>query len=194
MALMIIGMIVFLGSHLLPAFPRARAALAGRLGEVGYKALFAVVALAGIVALVAGYGDWRAAGSPLIYDPPTWARHLTLLLMLPVFPLIVAAYAPVGRIKAAVRHPMILAVKVWALAHLFANGDLASLLLFLGFLAWGVIDRISLKRREAAGVVTVDTAGPARNDVVPIVAGLVVYGLFVWKLHMWLIGVPVLLG
>lgn len=192
MALMIIGMAVFLGSHLLPALPEARGALVERLGEAGYKAVYSLVALAGLVALIWGYGLWRAAGPPILYDPPTWARHLTMLLLLPVFPLLVAAYAPAGRIKAAVRHPMILAVKIWAFAHLFANGDLASLVLFLGFLAWGVIDRISLKRREAAGLVTVDRSGPARNDVVPIVAGLVIYGLFVWKLHMWLIGVPVL--
>lgn len=191
MTTMIVGLIVFLGSHLLPCFPKAQAALKARLGEMPYKGVYSIVALVGIVLVVIGYGDWREAGAAQLWVPPVWLRHLSLLIMLPVFPLLVAAYTPAGRIKPAVKHPMILAVKVWAFAHLLANGDAASLVLFGGFLAWGVIDRISLKRREAAGYVRTAEPGPIANDIVPVAIGLVVYGLFVWKLHQWLIGVPV---
>lgn len=191
MALFILGAILFFSSHLLPAFAGPRAALRERLGDGPYRGLYSLVALAGVVLIVMGYADWRFAGSPQLWDPPTFLRHLTLLLMLPVFPLLFAAYMP-GRIKVAVKHPMILAVKVWAFAHLLANGDLASMVLFGLFLAWGVVDRISLKRREAAGLVRVSREGSARYDLIAVALGLVVYGLFVWKLHTWLIGVPVI--
>ena len=114
-----------------------------------------------------------------------------MLIMLPVFVLLVAAYAP-GRIQRAAKHPMILAVKIWALAHLLANGDAASVLLFGSFLAWGVIARISLKRRQAANPHVVPVAGSGRNDLIAVVVGLLVYALFVWKVHVWLIGVPII--
>lgn len=192
MWVMIAGLAVFLGSHLLPAFPDARAGLKARLGENGYRGLFSLVAIAGFVLLVWGYGLWRAEGPAVLYVPPGWMRHLVMLLMLPVFPLLFAAYLP-GRIKATVRHPMITAVKLWAFAHLLANGDAASLVLFLGFLGWGVVDRISVKRRERVGLIAAARGGPARNDAIALVLGLAVYGLFVWKLHTWLIGVPVIL-
>jgi uncharacterized membrane protein len=113
-----------------------------------------------------------------------------MALMLPVFPLLIAAYLP-GRIAGAVRHPMILALKLWALAHLFVRGDLASMVLFLALLAWAVYDRISLKHREAAGLVHAKS-GPPLNDVVAIVAGLAVYALFLKWGHRLLIGVPIM--
>ena len=85
----------------------------------------------------------------VLYKPPFWLRHLVTLLMLPVFPLLLAAYLP-GRIKAAVKHPMLTATKAWALSHLLVNGMLADVLLFGGFLAWAVLDRISAGKRPAA--------------------------------------------
>ncbi len=185
------GAVLFFSTHLLPAFPQARAALHDRLGDNGYRGLYSLVALAGIVLIVMGYGDWRASGPAILYVPPVWMSHLVLLLMLPVFPLLFAAYMP-GKIAVAVKHPMILAVKVWAFSHFFANGDVASLALFGLFLAWGVIDRISLKRRERAGLVTPPREGSVKWDAAAVVLGLVVYGLFVWRLHTWLIGVPVI--
>lgn len=192
MWIMIAGMVAFLGSHLVPAFPDARTGLRERFGENLYRGLFTLVAIAGFVLIVWGYGLWRAEGPAVLYTPPGWMRHVTMLLMLPVFPLLFAAYLP-GRIKATVHHPMITAVKLWAFAHLLANGDAASLVLFLGFLVWGVVDRISVKRREEAGRFAVTQEGSARNDAIAIILGLVVYALFVWKLHTWLIGVPVIL-
>jgi uncharacterized membrane protein len=186
MLLLVLGLVVFLGAHLVPASPGLRAGLATRLGETPYKGLFALVSLIGLVLIVIGYGQARAEGALVLWTPPKALVHLNLLLMLPVFPLLFAAYLP-GRIRATLKHPMITAVKLWAFGHLLANGTLPDLLLFGGFLAWGVIDRISLKRRGAP--VPAPVAGFTRNDAIAIVLGLVVYGLFVARLHLLLIGV-----
>jgi uncharacterized membrane protein len=189
MLVLVLGLVIFLGSHLLPTAPALHDRLVARFGLNTYKLLYSAVSLVGLVLVIWGYGLARAEGPAILYDPPTWLRHLTLLLMAPVFVLAFAAYLP-GRISAAVRHPLITAVKLWAFAHLLANGDAASVLLFASFLAWGVIDRISLKRREAAARVAVPR-GPIRNDFIALGAGLLVYAAFVAKLHAWLIGVPV---
>ena len=117
-------------------------------------------------------------------------RMLGLFLVLPVFVLLLAAYLP-GRIQRAARHPMLLAVKLWALAHLLANGTLADVLLFGGFLAWAVVDRISVKRRAAAGQLRAGPALPGgrANDAIALVGGLGIYVLFVVWAHAWLVGV-----
>lgn len=191
MTLLVLGLIVFIGIHAVPMMTGLRDSLRARLGAGGYRILFTVASLAGFALLVYGYGAARADGPPILYDPPVWMRHVTLLLMLPVFVLLVASGAPAGRIKKAVKHPMVLAVKIWALAHLLANGDLASVLLFAAFLAWAVADRISLKRRPATldGIAT--GAPSAAGDIVSLVVGLGLYLAFVFYLHEWLIGVPV---
>lgn len=189
MLVLVLGLVLFLGSHLLPAVPKVHDRLVGRLGPNGYRIAFSIVSGIGLVLVIWGYGLARAEGPAVLYDPPTWMRHVTMLLMLPVFVLALAAYLP-GRISALVRHPLITAVKLWAFAHLLANGDVASVVLFASFLAWGVIDRISLKRREAVGRVSLPQ-GRARNDFIAIGAGLLLYAAFVAKLHAWLIGVPV---
>ncbi|WP_018697857.1 NnrU family protein [Amorphus coralli] len=192
MWIFILGLVIFFGTHLLPADTGLRAAIRTKLGESGYRVIYSVIAFVGLVMIIWGYGEWRAVGPPVLYVPPLWTRHLVMLLMLPVFVLLVAAYAP-GRIKSAVKHPMVLAVKIWAFAHLLANGELPSVLLFGSFLAWGVIARISLKKRQAANPHGADpVVGPVRNDVIAVVVGLLVYALFVWKVHVWLIGVPIL--
>src|SRR5580698_42258 len=114
-------------------------------------------------------------------------RHLSFLLMLPVFPLILAAYLP-GRIKTATKHPMLAAVKFWALAHLLANGSLADVLLFGGFLAWAVMDRISFKRRPVQTKLRTAPPGPL-NDVIAVVLGLAIYALLIMWAHVHLFGV-----
>jgi uncharacterized membrane protein len=122
----------------------------------------------------------------VLYQPPTTLRHVAWLLLLPVFPLLFATYLP-GRISAATRHPMLVATKLWALAHLLANGTLASTVLFGSFLAWAVVDRISLKRRAPRSV---PAAPPSRyNDAIAVVAGLGLYAAVIGALHLWLIGV-----
>ncbi len=187
MTLLILGLILFLGWHLLPTRPDLRARLVARLGEGPYKGLFSLVSIAAFVLLVWGY---RAAPFVPVWDPPVWMRHLTLLLMVLAAILMVAAYVP-GRIKAKLKHPFLTSVKTWAVAHLLANGDLASILLFGSFLAYAVYDRISVKGRQERGLVTVAASGPVRNDVIAVVGGLVVYVVIAFWLHP-LLGVPVM--
>ena len=187
MSFLIIGLVLFLGIHSISVFaPAWRDRQVAQRGERPWKGLYTIVSLIGFALLVYGYGVARQ--SPVVlYTPPTALRHLTLLLMLPVFPLLLAAYLP-GRIKTATKHPMLLATKIWAVAHLLANGNLADVLLFGGFLAWAVADRISLKRRVARPVPGAP-AGPA-NDVIVVVGGLALYVVFLFWAHRWLIGVP----
>ena len=186
MNILIVGLIVFLGIHSLPAATGSRARLRAGLGENGYRALFAAFSIAGFALIVWGYGLARET-PVVVWDPPAWTRDATAALMIIAFVLIVAAYIP-GKIREKVRHPMLAGVKVWAFAHLISNGALADIVLFGAILAWAVYDRISVKKREAAGLVTV-TGGPARNDVATAVVGLVAYVVFALWLHEWLIGV-----
>jgi uncharacterized membrane protein len=196
MLALIIGLAIFLGVHAFTMARERRAALIGRLGGEGpYKGLYSLVAAVGLVLIVWGYGRYRAGGMMPLYEPPTGMRHVAMLLMLPVFPLLAATYLP-GLIKAKTKHPMLTAVKFWALAHLLANGDAGSVVLFGSFLAWAVAARISAKRRE--GVLTKVSAafsgsGWTRNDTIAMVVGLIAYVVFLFWLHPLLIGVPALL-
>jgi uncharacterized membrane protein len=186
MTWLLLGVVLFLGVHSVSIVaPGWRDAQFAQRGEAAWKGLYSLASAAGFALIVYGYGVARQT-PVVIYTPPAGLRHLALLLMLPVFPLLFAAYLP-GRIKSAAKHPMLLATKFWALAHLLANGTLADVLLFGGFLAWAVADRISVKRRPVRGV----PAGQARpmNDLLALAGGLLVYALFVVWLHAWLIGV-----
>jgi uncharacterized membrane protein len=186
MGMLVLGLVLFLGVHSIAIVaPRFRDRALARLGEGGWKGLYAVVSLAGFVLLIVGFGQARHA-PVVLYTPAPFLRHVTFLFMLPVFPLIFAAYLP-GRIKTAMKHPMLAAVKFWAFAHLLSNGMLADVLLFGGFLVWAVLDRISLKRRPPQALRTAPS-GPF-NDVIAVVLGLAVYGAFIGALHRWLIGV-----
>jgi len=184
------GLVLFLGVHSVSIVaPVARDRWAGALGENGWKGLYSVLSLAGLVLIAMGYGAAREA-PVILYTPPAGLRHLAALLMLPVFILLLAAYLP-GRIQRAARHPMLAAVKFWALAHLLANGSLADVLLFGGFLAWAVADRISVKRRAAAGLRVgppLKLSGPDR-DLWAVIGGLLVYGVFAGWAHGALFGV-----
>ena len=192
MLLLILGLVLFLGVHsvsIVSADGRNR--LVKQMGEGPWKGLYSLVSLAGFVLIVIGYGAAREA-PVLLYTLPNGFRHLAAVLMLPVFVLLLllAAYLP-GRIKSAAKHPMLLAVKLWALAHLLANGTLADVLLFGGFLAWAVVDRISVKKRTAAGLLRPGPVlpGSKANDAIALVGGLGLYVLFVVWAHAWLIGV-----
>ena len=186
MLIFILGLVIFLGLHLLPVRAPLKANLVARFGEGAYKGLFSLGSLIGIVLIVWGYEMTRFAGAMVLWQPPTGMRHLTLLLMIPVFPLLLAAYVP-GKIRATVKHPMLAAVKLWAFAHLLANGTLPDVILFASFLAWGVIDRISLKRRGVQPPAPV--AHFTGGDWAAIVIGLILYGLTVWRVHLLVIGV-----
>lgn len=189
MIVLLAGLVLFLGVHSVSIVaPGWRQAQIARYGEGRWKGLYSVAAAAGLALLVIGYG--LARREPVVlYAPPAALRHLALLVMVPVFPLIFAAYLP-GRIRAAAKHPFLVATKLWALAHLLANGTLADVLLFGGFLVWAVADRISVKRRPAAESHEVPAAPPrAANDAIALVGGLAAYGIFVFWAHRWLIGV-----
>lgn len=192
MTLLVLGLVLFLGTHSFSMARGPRAAIIGRIGEGPYKGLYSLLSLAGIVLVSIGYGQYRANGYIPVWDPPVWTRHLALLLVLVAFICFVAAYLP-GHIKARLKHPMLAGVKIWALAHLLANGDLGSILLFGSFLVWAVLARISVKRRDVAAQHG-GTAAPAgwRNDILAVAIGTAVYLAFILWLHPWLIGVPVL--
>jgi uncharacterized membrane protein len=192
MLTLILGLALTLGVHALTMQRARRAALIERFGERGYKAAYSLISLIGLVLIVWGFGAYRAGGYVPVWTPPTWLAHLALLLNLPVFVLLTAAYLP-GRIKAAAKHPMLLAVKIWATAHLLANGDLGSILLFGSFLAWAVLARISTKKREESVPLARDGAvASPRNDVLALAIGLAAYVAFVVWLHPLLIGVRAL--
>lgn len=185
MLVLILGLILFLGVHSTRIFIRSvRDRMIAQRGEKGWKLTYTLISIVGIVLIVWGYG--LARQDPIIvYDPPTGMRHLALLLMLPVFPLFAASHSP-GYIKKTVKHPMLIATMLWGLAHLLANGTLADVLLFGGFLAWAALDLVSASRR---GPVVLGREPILRKDVSAVVAGLVIYAIFVLWLHRILFGV-----
>ena len=191
---LIVGLVLFLGIHSVRiAAPAFRQAQIDNRGLNAWKGIYTLVAIAGFVILVWGYGIARQ--DPVVFwIAPAWMSHVVALLMLPAMIFLVASQVPAGRIKAAVKHPMLLGVKIWALAHLLVNGDLASVLLFGGFLVWAIVDRISEKKRLRAGITSNPVAGSLKWDIIDVVGGLVLYVLFVMVLHEWLIGVPPIIG
>jgi uncharacterized membrane protein len=186
MTVLLLGLILFLGLHSVSIVaPGWRDEQVRRRGEKTWKGIYSLLAGVGLVLIVVGYGQARQA-PVVLYTPPAGMRHAAWLLMLPVFVLLFASNLP-GRIQDITRHPMLLATKLWATAHLLANGTLADVLLFGGFLVWAVLDRVSVKRRPVR-----PRPLPARrpvNDVIALVGGLAVYAWFIGGLHLWLIGV-----
>ncbi|MBX5228150.1 NnrU family protein [Rhizobium sp. NLR9b] len=189
MALLIVGIILFLGVHLVRVVaPDLRRSMIVRLGENGWRAGYSVASILTLILLIYGFGQARQV-TGMLYNPPVWMAHITITLMLIALICLVASLLPAGHIATKTRHPMVLSVKIWALAHLLANGETSSVLLFAAFLAWGVIVRISLKRRERAGEITRRPFVSAKYDLYALVIGIVVWALIIWKLHEWLIGV-----
>jgi uncharacterized membrane protein len=186
MLVLLAGLILFLGTHSIAIVaPAGRERARGRLGENAWKGVYGLVSLLGFILICYGFGLARL-DPVVLYIPPRWLRHVAFLIMLPVFPLLFASGLP-GRIRSATKHPMLAAVKFWALAHLLANGMLADVLLFGSFLAWAVVDRISLKRRPPQVLRT----APARpwNDAAAVVLGLATYVFFILWAHVRLFGV-----
>lgn len=184
------GLIAFHGIHLVPVAQTVRARLQGQLGGMGYQILFAALSFAGLYLIAVGYGEARglAQGNPTLYSPPTGLKHVAYALMLPAFILMAAAYIP-SRIRTAVQHPMLASIKLWALAHLLVRGDLGSVLLFGSFLAYGVVDRISVKRRSALGPLGARTGN---GDALVLALGIGGYAAMLLWGHSYLIGVSVL--
>lgn len=188
LAILILGLIVFSATHVFVTFRATRAGAIERLGLNGYRALFAIVSLAGLALIVWGYGEYRAHGWIQVWSPPGFMRHITVGLMLVAVILFVATYVP-SHIKAKAKHPMLAGVKTWALAHLLSNGDLGGILLFGAFLAWGVYARIAAKRRGDLGT----TTAPAgfTNDIIVVVVGIVVYLALGYAFHPIVLHLPV---
>ena len=186
------GLALFFGAHLIPTLPALRTRVVGVIGSRPYSGLFALLSLAALVLIVFGYGQMQGLGrgNPQLWVPPSWTKHVTMLLMVPAVVLLVAAYVP-SRIRTAVRHPMLMAVMLWALGHLLSNGDLASVLLFGTFLAYAVYDMISASQRAALGPLGTAQGG-AVQDLAAIAGGLALYALLLFWGHQKLTGVPLL--
>ena len=188
MSILLLGLVLFFAVHSVAIVNAAwRDRMVRRVGEGLWKGVYSLIAILGLVLIIWGYG--LARQEPVVlYSPPLWLNYVAIALLIAVFPLLFATYLP-GRIQAAARHPMLVAVKLWALAHLLVNGSLADLLLFGSFLVWAVADRISLKRRTEPSVPRLP--GTKLNDLIAVVGGLALYVAFVLWLHDWLIGMPV---
>jgi uncharacterized membrane protein len=192
MALLIGGLALFIVVHLVPTRPALRAGLVERLGDGPYRGLFSLLSIAGLVLIVLGFGHMQGLGrgNPELWVPPVWIKHVVFLLMVPAIILLVAAYVP-SRIRTAVGHPMLTALIIWEFAHLLANGDLASVLLFGSFLGYAIYDRISVVDRASPGPLGA-ARGRGINDVLVIVGGLALYALILFWGHAKLTGVPLL--
>jgi uncharacterized membrane protein len=189
LAIMILGLVLLLGVHTLTTQRDLRARMIASTGEGVYKAGYALVSLLGFVLIVRGFAHYRSEGLIELWTPPRALKHLTMALMLPAVILVVAAYIR-GRIYTAVKHPMLSGVKLWAAAHLIANGDLGGIILFGSFLGWAVFDRISLKRRADAGGPPIPVGGWG-NDLIAVAVGIVAYLALVFAFHPVVMGIPV---
>ena len=189
MTTLILGILIFLGTHSFTTARTARAGAIAAMGEKGYKAAYSLASLSGFVLLISGFGQYRAEGMIPLWSPPAWGRHAAMLLMLFAFIALAASAKRPSRIRGWLRHPMLVSIKLWALAHLLANGDLGGVLLFGSFLAWAVFDRIAVKRRGDLGGERLDHF--TRADAITVVSGVAAYVAMLFA-HGWLIGVSVL--
>jgi uncharacterized membrane protein len=187
MSLLIIGLIIFLGSHSCRIFAEPwRNHMIDRLGEVKWKGLYTIVSLIGLVIVVIGYGQARQ-NPVVLWQPPIYLMHIAVLLNLVAFIFLAASSSTNNAIRLKLKHPMILGVKVWALAHLLANGTLADLVLFGSFLLWSVLDFRSARKRPI--LMPQKAVVSTKATIIVIVSGIVVWAAFVFGLHQYLIGV-----
>ncbi|KRR19946.1 NnrU family protein [Bradyrhizobium retamae] len=186
---LILGLILFFGVHTLTTQRKLRARVISATGESGYKIGYALASIAGLALIIWGFALYRQTGWIALWNPPVALKHVTTALMLPAVIMVVASYIR-GRIYTTLKHPMLTGIKLWAAAHLLANGDLGSIILFGSFLAWAVYDRISLKYRSDAGAPPIPVGGPG-NDLIAIAVGLVAYLALAFAFHPVVIGVPV---
>jgi uncharacterized membrane protein len=189
MGLLVIGLVLFLGAHVFVTLRAPRAAVIARIGEWPYKGLMGLVSLVGLIVIGYGFARYRATDWIQVWSPPRWTYHITELLMWPASICVVAAYAR-GNIWRRLKHPMLVGVKTWAVAHLISNGDLGSIVLFGSVLAWAVYDRITLKRRSDPGAPSIPVGG-LRNDIIALVIGTLLYLALGLVFHPLVVGVPV---
>jgi uncharacterized membrane protein len=186
LAILVAGLVVFIGAHVFVTMRDQRAALIGRIGEWPYKGLLALVSVIGLILIGYGFGEYRATDWIDVWHPPRWTYYITQFLMWPASIFVVAAYIR-GNIWRTLKHPMLVGVKTWAVAHLISNGDLGSILLFGSFLLWAGYDRMTLKHRADAGAPTIP-AGGHRNDIIALVVGTVLYVVLGLVFHPLVVG------
>jgi uncharacterized membrane protein len=189
MLVLFLGIILFLGVHSLTTFRETRTALIERFGFGAYKSVYSAAALIGLLLIVWGFSRYRAAGIIPLWSPPEWSRYAAIVLMWFAFIALASSNPAPSRIRGWLRHPMLVGIKIWALAHLLANGDAGGLLLFGSFLAWAVFDRIAVKRRGDRGAPRINSF--TRADAISIAIGTLVYGVVIF-LHPVLFG-PVII-
>lgn len=184
MWILILGLAVFFGVHsvrmVAGGFREAQLAA----NEKRWKGIYSLLSLVGLALIIWGWVAFRGE-APQVYEPPAWGRHLAMALVWIAFILLAASNMPPGRIKFWVKHPMLLGVALWAAGHLLANGDLASLLLFGAFLGYAIVNRLAVISRGDPAPAMLQP----RSDLVAVVAGTVLYVIFVLWLHQWLFGV-----
>ncbi len=189
MLVFILGLVLFFANHLVRVIaPGFRQSLVDSFGLTLWRIGYSIVSLVALALLVYGF-DLSRAETGILYNPPAFMSHIVLTLMLVATIIFVSGFLPAGYIRAKTKHPIILSIKIWALAHLLVNGETNSVLLFGAFLAWGVILRISVKRRVAAGEVALPVFKSAIYDLASVVIGVAVYAAIVFRLHEWIIGV-----
>jgi len=188
LAVEIIGLVLFLGTHVFVSRRGEREALIRSIGRGPYLGLFSVVSIVGLVLIGFGFARYRAEGVIPLWYPPAWTRHIVVVLMWPASIAVVAAYIP-GDIKRVLKHPMLVGVKLWAVAHLCANGDLGGIILFGAVLLWAGYDRMTLKRRSDPGAPPIPVGG-RRNDIIAIVVGTILYLGLGFLFHPIVIGLP----
>jgi len=192
MAIFILGLAIFFGAHVFSAV-RSREPgkdLKKKMGYGAFMGTYTFVSIVGFFLICVGFNETRGMG--LVYAPPSWGKHVNFALMPPAFILIVASQLPTGRIKKWAKHPMLVAVKLWAFGHFFATGQLNAFILFTAFLSFAVFDRVMVKRRGDTGPAP-DSPAKTWPDVAAVLGGILLYGAFVVRLHQMLIGVPVAL-
>lgn len=189
LTVMILGLVLFFGVHLLTTQRDARAAVVARLGgDTGYRIAYSLASVLGLALVVWGFATYRASGLIQLWRPLPSLHPAVVLLMWPAVVLVIAAYLR-GYIYLAVRHPMLIGVMLWALAHLLANGDLGALLLFGSFLVWAAYDRATLVWRHDRGTPPMPLGGIG-HDVLAVIVGTLVYLALGFVFHPVVIGVP----
>ncbi len=189
MTLLLLGIVVFIGTHSVAILPTVHGRAVSALGAPIYKGVYSLLSVAGLVLIIEGFGVYRSEGLIEVWSPPTALKHLNSLFMLISFVSLASAYTPFGYIKRRLKHPMLVGVKAWAFGHFLANGDLGGMILFGSLLAWAVIDRISFKWRPMAFV---DVPEPRiAGDMMAVAIGLIAFFVMI-QLHPIIIGVPVM--
>jgi uncharacterized membrane protein len=189
LAILIIGLAIFIATHVFVTRRKARAALIARIGLIPYRGLFSLIAIIAVGLIAWGFERYLHLGYTPIWTPPTWMRHVTVGLVWIAVVLMTAGYIR-GNIYRKLKHPFLAGVKLWAVAHLLSNGDLGGIILFGSILAWAVYDRISLKHRADAGAPAIRTSGVA-SDIVAVLVGTVIYLALGFLFHPLFIGIPV---